>query len=271
MGIIEFVLAGLGVGIAIGMTGVGGGSLMTPLLIMGFGLPPSTAIGTDLLYAACTKSFGAFLHGRARSVHWPTVGLMAMGSVPASLGMIAWLHTNGITPWVEHLMTITLCIAIFATAVVSLLRTRLMGNRSIGAEAVATAPIDGPARAVITVVAGLALGALVTLSSVGAGVLGTTLLLLLYPRLSMFRVVGTDISHAVPLTLVAGLGHVELGSAELATLGFLLIGSLPGIYIGTQLALRVRDQLLRGLVAILLLAAGGGMLWHTLSAFGLVA
>ncbi len=270
MSILEFVLAGLGVGIAIGMTGVGGGSLMTPLLILGFGFSPSTAVGTDLLYAACTKSFGVYLHGRAGSVDWRTVAWMASGSVPAALMTVAWLQYHGITAWVEHLMTITLCAAIFTTALLSLFRARLMGNRAVGADAVVSAPVTATTRAVITVFAGLALGALVTLSSVGAGVLGTTLLLVLYPRLSMFRVVGTDISHAVPLTLIAGLGHLELGSAQPGTLLLLIAGSLPGIYLGTQLALRVRDVLLRALVTSLLLAAGTGILWHTLSAYGVV-
>lgn len=270
MDILEFILAGLGVGAAIGMTGVGGGSLMTPLLILGFGMPPSVAVGTDLLYATFTKGFGSVLHSRQRSVDWRAVGLMAGGSLPAAGVTLLWLNANGITPWVEHLITITLCVAIFATAVLSLLRARLVGKRSLGAVTVNAPPVGGRARAGITLVGGVALGALVTLSSVGAGVLGTTMLLVLYPKLSMLRVVGTDITHAVPLTLLAGLGHLGLGSAAPGVLGWLLVGSLPGIYLGTKLALRVPDWALRVLVAVLLLAACLGMFWHLLTAFEIV-
>lgn len=271
MDLIQYILAGFGVGIAVGMTGVGGGSLMTPLLIIGFGIPIATAVGVDLLYATGTKSFGSALYGRRRSVDWRTVGLMALGSLPAAVATIIWLNVIGIKPWVEHLMSITLCAAIFATAILSFYRARLVGSRSVGAESVLTPPIEGNARAVVTVIGGVVLGVMVTLSSVGAGVLGTTMLLLLYPQFSMFRIVGTDIAHAVPLTLVAGIGHLSLGNTNLFIVGALLLGSLPGIWVGTQLAYRVPDRWLRALVSIILLVAGSSMLWHTLKAYGLFA
>ncbi len=258
---LAFSVAGLIVGLAVGVTGVGGGSLMTPLLILIFGFAPSAAVGTDLLYAAGTKGFGTWLHGRQQTVDWRVVGLMASGSLPAAVITICWLHFVGLHPWVEDLMTITLCIAIIATAVLTLFRARLM--ILLGGDNGSQSGLpDGVERwrAVITVIGGVVLGVLVTLSSVGAGVLGTTMLLLLYPRREAIRIVGTDIAHAVPLTLVAGLGHLSLGTTDLPVLGFLLLGSLPGIYIGTRLGTRLPDGLLRPIISVLLLLIGSSML-----------
>lgn len=259
-----FSIAGLVVGIAVGVTGVGGGSLMTPLLILIFGFAPSAAVGTDLLYAAGTKGFGTWLHGRQQTVDWRVVGLMCSGSLPSAVLTILWLHHVGLDPWVESLMTITLCVAIITTAVLTLVRKQIMKHMD--------APdADGsglPAgllklREPLTVIGGIVLGVLVTLSSVGAGVLGTTLLLLLYPRRAAIRIVGTDIAHAVPLTLVAGIGHLSLGTTDLPVLGFLLLGSLPGIYLGTRLGTRLPDGLLRPIMSVLLLVIGASMLFDS--------
>jgi len=259
-----FSMAGLVVGLAVGLTGVGGGSLMTPLLILVFGFAPSAAIGTDLLYAAGTKGFGTWLHGRQQTVHWRAVILMASGSLPSALLTIAWLHFVGLHPWVEHLMTVTLCVAIIATAILTLLRKRLSAHMTTDNLHDSGLP-EGlwRWRSVITVVGGIVLGVLVTLSSVGAGVLGTTMLLLLYPRLSAIRIVGTDIAHAVPLTLVAGIGHLSLGTTNLPVLGFLLLGSVPGIYLGTRLGIRLPDVWLRPILSVLLLVIGAGMLFDS--------
>ena len=261
---IAFSLAGLLVGVAVGVTGVGGGSLMTPLLILIFGFAPSAAMGTDLLYAAGTKGFGTWLHGRQQTVDWSVVGLMASGSLPAAVLTIFWLHYVGLDPWVEHLMTITLCVAIIATAVLTLVRKRIMariGEENLGESGLP--PRLLALRPAITVVGGVVLGVLVTLSSVGAGVLGTTLLLLLYPRRAAIRIVGTDIAHAVPLTLVAGMGHLSLGTTDLPVLGFLLLGSIPGIYLGTRLGSRLPDGLLRPIISVLLLVIGASMLFDS--------
>ncbi|ROO28650.1 sulfite exporter TauE/SafE family protein [Salinisphaera orenii] len=270
---LAFSAAGLFVGLAVGVTGVGGGSLMTPLLILLFGFSPSAAVGTDLLYAAGTKGFGTWLHGRQQTVDWRVVGLMASGSLPAAVVTILWLHLVGLEPWVEELMTVTLCLAIITTAVLTLLRRHILRylTRDGTLEESGLPASMHRWREPVTVVGGVVLGALVTLSSVGAGVLGTTLLLLLYPRLAAIRVVGTDIAHAVPLTLVAGLGHLSLGTTDLAVLAFLMLGSLPGIYLGTRLGSRLPDGLLRPIISVLLLVVAVSMLFdsvRTLTAAG---
>ncbi|MDA3920432.1 MAG: sulfite exporter TauE/SafE family protein [Salinisphaera sp.] len=259
---IAFVVAGLLVGLAVGLTGVGGGSLMTPLLILIFGFEPASAVGTDLLYAAGTKGFGTWLHGRQQTVDWKIVGLMASGSLPAAVLTVGCLYFVGIQPWVQHLMVITLGLAMIVTAVLTLMRGRLdafVRRHSLLDDTHSVSALERW-RPAITVSGGALLGLLVSLSSVGAGVLGTTMLLILYPRIPAVRVVGTDIAHAVPLTLVAGLGHLTLGTTDLPVLLFLLIGSLPGIYLGTRLASRLPDRSLRPIISVLLLFVAMSML-----------
>lgn len=261
-----FPIAGFVVGAAVGMTGVGGGSLMTPLLILLFGFAPSAAVGTDLLYAAGTKAFGTWLHGRQQTVDWRVVGLMASGSIPAALLTVAALHQIGMTPGVQHVMMLVLAGAMIITGVLTFVRARLVHwlmNRAVFQN-------GGHARLVryrpaITVAGGVALGMLVTLSSVGAGVLGTTMLLVLYPNTRAVRIVGTDIAHAVPLTLVAGLGHLALGTTDLGVLFLLLIGSLPGIYLGTRLGRRLPDRALRPIIAVFLVLIAISMIAKTLN------
>lgn len=257
-----YIVAGFGVGMAVGVTGVGGGSLMTPILILLFGFSPAAAVGTDLLYAAGTKGFGTWLHGRQNTVDWRIVGLLAAGSMPASLLTSAWLNYVGIHPWVEQLMLIVLSTAIVATAVLTLFRHRRESVERARRQLSQTHWLSRHRRS-LTVVCGLLLGVLVTLSSVGAGVLGTMTLLLLYPRHKTIEIVGTDIAHAVPLTLVAGLGHLALGTTQLDVLLWLLLGSLPGIFVGTRLGTWLPDVRLRQLVSILLVIIGAGMLWNS--------
>lgn len=256
-----FTFAGLVVGAAIGMTGVGGGSLMTPLLILLFGFAPSAAVGTDLLYAAGTKAFGTWLHGRQQTVDWRVVGFMALGSVPAAIVTIAVLHHVGLTHGVQELMVLVLAGAMILTALLTFVRTRLVN----WLQARRVFQNGGRARLVrwrpaITIVGGAVLGVLVSLSSVGAGVLGTTMLLVLYPNTRAVRIVGTDIAHAVPLTLIAGLGHLTLGTTDLPVLCYLLLGSLPGIYIGTRLGARLPDRALRPVIAVLLVLVAVSMI-----------
>lgn len=259
-----FTIVGLVVGFAVGVTGVGGGSLMTPLLIVLFGFSPAVAVGTDLLYAAGTKSFGVLLHGRQQTIDWRIVRRLACGSVPASLATVTWLHYVGINAHVERLMTLLLCFAIVATALLTLIKHKLVASsKTNGGSAILTSLHTPRWRAPITVAGGVVLGVLVTMSSVGAGVLGTTLLLLLYPRLSAISVVGTDIAHAVPLTLIAGLGHASLGTPDYAILGYLLLGSFPGIWLGTRVGYRMPERMLRPALAILLIVVGTGMFINT--------
>lgn len=263
---LAFAVAGLFVGTAVGLTGVGGGSLMTPILILLFGFAPSAAVGTDLLYAAGTKAFGTLLHGRQQTVDWPVVGLMAAGSVPAAIATIIGLHIVGLESWVQHLMVIVLAVTMAATALLTFVRGRLvrwLQTRMLFVSGKSRSELLAW-RPAITVCGGVLLGVLVSLSSVGAGVLGTTLLLVLYPNTRAVRIVGTDITHAVPLTLIAGLGHLTLGSTDLGVLGLLLLGSLPGIYIGTRAGRRLPDRALRPIIAVVLILVAGSMIGKTL-------
>ncbi|MFZ0810528.1 MAG: sulfite exporter TauE/SafE family protein, partial [Bradyrhizobium sp.] len=248
-----YVASGFSVGLLVGMTGVGGGSLMTPLLILLFGVHPATAVGTDLLYAAATKTGGSLVHGWARSIHWRAVLRLASGSISASivtLLILWWLDLS--TEAARSLVNSVLCFALMLTAASLIFRKLIIDKLRARMERVDDATI---ARA--TVLVGVLLGVLVSISSVGAGAVGVTALLLLYPQLPMVRIVGSDIAHAVPLTLVAGIGHWMMGSTDWQLLGVLLIGSLPGIAIGSYFAVRVPETALRLLLAgILILVAG---------------
>jgi uncharacterized membrane protein YfcA len=248
-----YVASGFAVGVLVGMTGVGGGSLMTPLLILLFGIHPSTAVGTDLLYASATKAGGSLMHGWSRSIHWPAVLRLACGSIPASIltMLVMWkLDLNGATQ--RSLVNLVLCFALFLTATSLIFRRSILERYRKRFESV-----DETTTAVVTVLTGITLGILVSISSVGAGAVGVAALLLLYPRLPMSSIVGSDIAHAVPLTLVAGAGHWALGAIDWHLMGVLLMGSLPGILIGSYGAVRVPEAVLRtALAAILIVVAG---------------
>ena len=255
----SYSLAGFVVGAIVGLTGIGGGSLMTPLLVLLFGVHPATAVGTDLLYAAITKSGGSVVHARRGSVNWRIVGLLAAGSIPASvltLYLVDSYAPNGLGE-ATRLISIVLGVALLLTALSLIFRQQLQ------AHALRYLHItEHPARvAQLTVVTGLFLGALVTLSSVGAGALGAMALLLLYPKMPTLRIVGTELAHAVPLTLVAGLGHWWLGSVDWVLLGSLLLGSLPGIWIGTHLSAKVPEHVLRRLLGAMLLLIGSKLVF----------
>jgi uncharacterized protein len=248
-----YVASGFGVGLLVGMTGVGGGSLMTPLLILLFGIHPSTAVGTDLLYAAATKAGGSVMHGWSRSIHWPAVFRLACGSIPASILtlVVMWqLDLSGASE--RSLVNLVLCFALLLTAVSLIFRKSILERYRRGLE-----HIQPGTTAIATVLAGAALGVLVSISSVGAGAVGVTVLLLLYPRLPMASVVGSDIAHAVPLTLVAGLGHWALGAIDWHLMGVLLLGSLPGIMVGSYSAVRVPEKVLRLTLAAILIVVSG--------------
>ncbi len=248
-----YVASGFGVGLLVGMTGVGGGSLMTPLLILLFGIHPSTAVGTDLLYAAATKTGGSLVHGFSQSIHWPAVIRLAAGSIPAALVtlLMLWqLELN--SDAARSLINLVLCFALILTATSLIFRRAIMERYRRRMERLGTS-ITGRA----TVLVGVALGVLVSISSVGAGAVGVTALLLLYPRLPMATIVGSDIAHAVPLTLVAGIGHWALGSVDWSLMVVLLIGSLPGIVIGSYCAVRVPETVLRLLLATVLILVAG--------------
>ena len=245
------IVSGFGVGAIVGMTGVGGGSLMTPLLLSVFKLSPAMAIGTDLWFAALTKTAGSVAHHDAGHVDWRLTRLLLMGSIPASLGTIALMHLTGVTKGWASALTLSLGIALLLTALTVAYR---QAWHAVGLRLERWIPEHR--KAMLTVASGLLLGVLVSLSSIGAGAIGATLIMLLYPRLESHRVVGTDIAHAVPLTFVAGLGHASLGHVDWMLLGALLIGSVPGIWLGAKLTRRMPDTLVRSLLCLSLVIAG---------------
>ena len=245
------VVSGFGVGAIVGITGVGGGSLMTPLLLTVFKLNPAVAIGTDLWFAALTKMSGSVAHARHGHVRWDITRRLLLGSIPASLGTVALMHFTGITKGWAEALTFSLGIALLLTAVVVAFRASWQAL-GIKLEHV----ITDARRPALTVAAGVILGVLVSLSSIGAGAIGATLILLLYPRLETRFIVGSDIAHAVPLTLVAGIGHATLGHVDWALLVPLVIGSVPGIWLGAQLTRRLPDRIVRGLLCVSLILAG---------------
>ena len=249
-----YISAGALVGFAVGLTGVGGGSLMTPILLL-FGFPPQVAIGTDLLYASITKSSGMVMHARRQNVDWTIMKRMAAGSIPAALltAGALWLLSSNADDYAP-LLTTALGITLIVTALVLLFKRRLqrlVSHRPTGLLGSVQQQAGG-----WTVVMGVLLGVFVTLSSVGAGAIGTAVLLVLYPALAPIRVVGTDLAHAVPLTLIAGLGHLALGHVDLGLLIALLMGSLPAIYIGTHLGHRIPSHIMHPVLVTVLLALG---------------
>jgi uncharacterized protein len=252
-----YVVSGLVVGLLVGLTGVGGGSLMTPLLVLVFGIHPSTAVGTDLLYAAATKSVGTGIHNSRGTIDWRIVGRLALGSVPATaltLFVLSRLHAH--LDARHGVISTTLGVALILTAI-SIVFRRLILDRF------ARVSSRWSARTIVisTVGLGAVMGVLVSVSSVGAGAIGMTVLLVLYPSLPVSKLVGSDIAHAVPLTLIAGLGHWMMGSVNVGLLGSLLAGSIPGIIVGSLLASRTPDRVLRPILASTLAIVGGRLIF----------
>jgi uncharacterized protein len=245
-----YTVCGFVVGLLVGMTGVGGGSLMTPLLILLFGIHPAAAVGTDLLHAAVTKTAGSVVHGLNGTIDWRVVRRLAAGSIPMTVITIAAmsaLDINGAAG--RDFINAVLTLALIITAVALVFRDRIVARYA------ARLGSQEPKRvAALTVVVGGILGTMVSISSVGAGAIGVTCLILLYPRLPTARIVGTDIAHAVPLTLVAGIGHWLLGSTDLLVFCFLILGSVPGILLGSYAAVRIPETALRVVLAVALIA-----------------
>lgn len=249
-----FIVAGAAVGFCVGLTGVGGGSLMTPLLTM-MGVPLHTAIGTDLLYAAISKSGGAIVHHQKRNIRWKVALWLAVGSVPAALLTVIALKT--LFPDAKaykHILTVALGFMLMLTALALIFKGRLQKLHDAN-------PMQNKFRQLVdshtipfTVLMGVVLGVLVTLSSVGAGAFGVMILLSLYPRLTTIQIIGTDVTHAVMLTLVAGLGHLSMGNVDFDLLWHLLLGSLPAIWIGTHLSSRMPENVIRPILGVTLAA-----------------
>lgn len=256
-----YPVSGFAVGMLVGITGVGGGSLMTPLLVFLFGFQPSVAVGTDLLYAAITKTGGVFVHhGKHQSVDWRVVGLLSAGSLPLAIATLLTIrYLMSIGTEVTGAITYSLGIALILTASALLVRALLLRGRITSSDHEASmksaARFNGM-EIPTTILIGAVLGILVTLSSVGAGALGTVALLFLYPRASTLKIVGTDLAHAIPLTAVAGVGHWLLGNVNFMLLGSLLIGSLPGIWVGSHLSAKIPERWLRPFLALILMIIG---------------
>lgn len=251
MEILLYIAAGASVGLIVGITGIGGGALMTPLLLL-FGFPPHIAIGTDLMYASLTKAGGAISHHKQQHVRWSLVKLLALGSLPAAAITGYVLHryfTNA--EQYGALLSSTLGLMLLLTAIVILLRTKIQQYAQRY-----SSQRFAKFRPTITLLMGVVLGVMVTLSSVGAGAIGTAILMLLYPALRSTHIVGTDIAHAVPLTLAGGLIHMALGHVDFFLLGALLIGSLPAIHIGSILSKKLPDAVLKPVLACLLFSLG---------------
>lgn len=251
MDILLYIAAGASVGFIVGITGIGGGALMTPLLLL-FGFPPQVAVGTDLMYAGITKAGGAWSHHRQSHVRWSVVKLLAAGSIPAAL--LTGFTLKYVFQHPEHyaaLLRSALGVMLLLTALSILFRSRIQNlTAGLGRSRLAHY------RPQATFLMGVFLGVFVTLSSVGAGAIGTAILMLLYPALRSVHVVGTDIAHAVPLTLCAGFIHMSLGNVDFYLLGSLLIGSLPAIHLGTLCSRKMPDTVLKPVLASLLMALG---------------
>ncbi len=244
-------VAGLLVGILVGLTGVGGGSLMTPVLVLMFGVSPHTAVGTDLLFAATTKTFGSAVHGWRESVDWKIVRRLAMGSLPAAaVTLFAISEFGKVNGAGQHVILTILGSMLILTAVAVLMQKQLVAFASRHKS------MEHRNVLVPTILLGALIGCAVTISSVGAGAIGVTALLMLYPQLPMSRIVGSDIAHAVPLTLVGGFGHWMIGDVNPILLGNLLIGSIPGVIIGSYLSSRATDKWLRPALAAVLIVSG---------------
>ena len=252
-----YIIAGFVVGWLVGLTGVGGGSLMTPILMLLFSIKPAVAVGTDLLYASVTKSVGIFAHGKLGNIDWKIVTRLAFGSIPASIATVYVLRNLNMDSS-EAISTIKfwLGVALVVTSVAVILRNKIITWLK-GATLIPEQYVD-----FATVLLGVALGSLVTLTSVGAGALGVTALIVLYPHKKITTIVGSDIAHAVPLTLVAGIGHATLGTIDYTLLGTLLIGSIPGIYVGSHMSSKVAEHWLRIALAAILIYVGIKLILH---------
>ena len=253
-------LAGFLVGMIVGITGVGGGSLMSPILILLFGVAPATAVGTDLWFAAITKMVGSAVHHRQDSADVGIVGWLCVGSIPAAILTLYFLFLSGGHQMKGGVIITALGAMLIVTSMATLFRRRLV-HAMIDADDQVRAQRFVRWQPVLTIAAGALLGVMVTLTSVGAGALGATLLLMLYPlRLTARRLVGTDIMHAVPLTLVGGLGYLLVGSVDPKLLGMLLVGSVPGIVIGARMTRWLDESVVQKCLAVILFLAGTKML-----------
>jgi uncharacterized protein len=253
------IAGGCLIGFLIGMTGVGAGSLTTPMLITGFGLPPAVAVGTDLLFASITKASAAWRHQRLANIDWRILRLLGSGSLPGAAAVLAWLYVaKPNTEWLAHAIRTALAYALFVSALANTIYPWLTRHDILNAFDMRN---TGHGKAA-TIALGFILGVLVALTSVGAGAIGVIVLMILYPTLVARRLIGTDIVHAIPLTFIAGVGHLGLGSVDFKVVGLLLLGSIPGIAVGSRITGIMPDWLLRIALAAVLVNAAIVLLWR---------
>lgn len=247
-----YAAVGLLVGVMVGLTGVGGGSMMTPILVLLFGQSPAVAVGTDLLFAATTKLVATTSFGFSRRVDWPIVRRLLLGSVPGSAVVVLGLWLTRRAPSAADAITSRSLAIILALAALGLLFQTPLQRLGLKLTSKALIHVERH-KPLLTALAGLILGVAVTLTSVGAGALGVVMLAALYPlRLTSDRLVATDIAHALPITLIAGLGHVFLGHVNFNILAALLLGSIPGVLIASRVTIRVPARVTRTLIALML-------------------
>ena len=261
-GSIEYILAGVLVGSCVGVTGVGGGSLMTPILITLFKIEPHIAIGTDLLYAAISKFFGSVVHAKKLNIVWPIVIWLAVGSIPASIAT-TWVLDNYLSQSTHYkaILTMVLGFMLTITGISIVFRTQVERFFSRFGKPMTNEDIDQQrerlkSKRVQIALMGIVLGIFVTLSSVGAGAFGIMALIIMFPNLPMIRIIGSDVVHAVLLTLVAGMGHMSSGNVDFELLMWLLIGSIPAIIVGTLVSSRLPEKIIRKILGITLFALG---------------
>ena len=261
-GSIEYILAGVLVGFCVGVTGVGGGSLMTPILITLFKIEPHIAIGTDLLYAAISKFFGSVVHAKKLNIVWPIVIWLAVGSIPASIAT-TWVLDNYLSQSTHYkaILTMVLGFMLTITGISIVFRTQVERFFSRFGKPMTNEDIDQQrerlkSKRVQIALMGIVLGIFVTLSSVGAGAFGIMALIIMFPNLPMIRIIGSDVVHAVLLTLVAGMGHMSSGNVDFELLMWLLIGSIPAIIVGTLVSSRLPEKIIRKILGITLFALG---------------
>ncbi len=252
----SFPIIGFIVGFIIGMTGVGGGSLMTPILVLGFGIKPVIAVGTDLLYAAITKSGGVLVHHKHGNIQWKILKLLFMGSIPATLCSIFIIKKlDDADVNYDNLIMTTLSVALILTGLF-LISHHQLRKLSTNENFTSIKILHRKLRKPITIFAGVLIGVLVTITSVGAGVIGAAFLFFLYPKYKAIKIVATDLAHAIPITAIAGIGHAHIGTVDYILLGSLVIGSLPGIYLGSHFGTFLPDKIMRPILACMLLAIG---------------
>jgi uncharacterized membrane protein YfcA len=251
---LALALGGLVAGLMVGLTGMGGAALVTPMLVLVFGIPPAAAVSSDVVAAAIMKPVGAAVHIRNKSVHWGLVRWLSLGSIPGVLiGTLIFanvLATSGadstIRTWIGVVLIIALCAMLLKTYLTAR-SSKLLGEQELLGTSM-------PVKMVPTVALGLVVGLIVGMTSVGSGSLVVTVLLLIYPLLRPSVLVGTDLTAAVPMLIAGAIAHAGLGEIDVAVVVSLLIGQLPGVYLGARLSSRYNGRLLRYLLMVVLAA-----------------